>query len=448
MNRLIPPLFTRLYLGMILALIGSVFLTASYTDSWYEETEVKDFYADTHAMDTLLSKSWQMQGISPQAYIDAIDLSLSPWNAAWQDNLAAAPCEGCTLMTSFEGGRVYQLEEFRYLSAFTHLEEGGRLLLYDKEFDEFDEDLMTVLEEDPDVASTLMLFALMLSAFGAVLYLPARQLQRQIRQLAHTQERFGRGALGARALVPRSEPVRQLSKGFNRMADAISRSVEESRVLAQAVPHELRTPLSRIQLANGLLRKQCDKPEQVELLDDIDNYIEDMDQLTQQVLTLFRLNSPDRRPCSEQPDQPLSQVLEQRLQWFQQTGTLPVRASIPPLPPIEVNPTCFRLLLDNLMSNAQRYGHSQVRLSAEPCGAGVRVHVDEDGQGIPNADRRRIFIPFSRLDSSRTQATGGLGLGLAIAQAAAHRLGATLSVGDSDLGGARFTIEIPEPGGD
>ncbi|WP_051215791.1 ATP-binding protein [Ferrimonas futtsuensis] len=475
MSKLIPPLFTRIYVGMVLALVGSVFLTSSFSDSWYEETEVKDFYADTFAMVTFFRKSWQMQSISAEEYIGAIDLSMSPWDTRWIDGVNTPPCDDCKLMASFDDSEVYQLEEFRYLATFPIPEQGGVLVMYDKdfavfekdlrgileqdpeaagsqllydsEFRDLDEGLLTIVEEDPDVASTLLLFGLMLSAFGAVIYLPARQLQRQIRRLSHTQAKFGQGQLNARADVPRSEPVRQLSSGFNKMADAISRSVEESRVLAQAVPHELRTPLSRIQLANGLLRKQCDKPEQVALLDDIDNYIEDMDQLTHQVLTLFRLNSPDKGSCSQQPDVELAEILDQRLKWFQQTGSLPVRAYIPNLPALGVNPTCFRLLLDNLMSNAQRYGHSQVRLSAETTAQGTQVHVEEDGEGIPETDRELIFIPFSRLDSSRTQATGGLGLGLAIAQAAAHRMGAQLSVSDSELGGARFTIVFKEQTG-
>ena len=97
----------------------------------------------------------------------------------------------------------------------------------------------------------------------------------------------------------------------------------------------------------------------------------------------------------------------------------------------------------NLLSNALRYTKSRVVVSCEPKGDFVLIHVDDDGPGVPEKDRIRIFEPFKRLEESRGKASGGLGLGLAIVRRIAQVHGATIEIADSPLGGARFSISWP-----
>jgi two-component system OmpR family sensor kinase len=99
------------------------------------------------------------------------------------------------------------------------------------------------------------------------------------------------------------------------------------------------------------------------------------------------------------------------------------------------------------MRNAQKYAHGRVELGARRTGDGsVEIVIDDDGPGIPDAERTKIFEPFYRLDRSRDRATGGFGLGLSIAQKAVGLHGGSIAVGDSPLGGARFTIMLPGGG--
>ncbi|USD37543.1 ATP-binding protein [Ferrimonas sp. SCSIO 43195] len=442
MTKLIPPLFTRLYLSMILALVGSIVLTLNFASLVLDDSDTKDFYADTHAAYSFLYNSWRLQPLPPAEFFDALDLWNFPFEVRWQV-VPTPPCTECDLVAKFDLADVYRFRDNDDLLASFSMEGSeGRLLLIDHlGASGMPADLEAAWEDDPEEFFPYLLFLMAILAMGAALYVPARQLQTQIQALTDTQQRFGQGQLDARAEVPDAEPVRQLANSFNTMASAISTSVHESRVFAQAVPHELRTPLSRIQLANGLLRKQCSNADQIALLDNIDAYVEDMDQLTNQVLTLVRLHSLDRQP--EQQLQDLSQLLEQRLAWFKKLDALPLRCFVKPLPQYAVDGSCFRLLFDNLVSNAQRYGHSQVQVTAEAMPDGIQIAVEEDGQGISAEDHELIFLPFSRLDASRNQATGGLGLGLAIAQAAANRMGAKIQVSDSPLGGAKFTVFVP-----
>jgi two-component system OmpR family sensor kinase len=97
----------------------------------------------------------------------------------------------------------------------------------------------------------------------------------------------------------------------------------------------------------------------------------------------------------------------------------------------------------NLLRNAQKYASSRVVLSAERGPTGIEIAVDDDGPGIPDAERVKVFEPFYRLDRSRDRATGGFGLGLSIARKAVLLHGGTLDVATSGLGGARFVMRLP-----
>ena len=97
----------------------------------------------------------------------------------------------------------------------------------------------------------------------------------------------------------------------------------------------------------------------------------------------------------------------------------------------------------NLLRNALKYTTSQIVVSAEVVDDYIRIHVDDDGIGIPPEERQRVFFAFTRLDRSRDRATGGYGLGLAIVRLVLEQHGGTASAEESPLGGARFTISWP-----
>ncbi|MGB9108409.1 MAG: ATP-binding protein, partial [Telluria sp.] len=98
----------------------------------------------------------------------------------------------------------------------------------------------------------------------------------------------------------------------------------------------------------------------------------------------------------------------------------------------------------NLLRNAQKYAAHTVALHASRDGGWLEITVDDDGPGIPEEERGRIFEPFYRLDRSRDRATGGFGLGLSIARKAVALHGGMLRVERSPLNGARFVITLPD----
>ncbi|HEY2193090.1 MAG TPA: HAMP domain-containing sensor histidine kinase [Actinomycetospora sp.] len=102
------------------------------------------------------------------------------------------------------------------------------------------------------------------------------------------------------------------------------------------------------------------------------------------------------------------------------------------------------LVLDNLLANARRHARSVVHVSAVPAGRWVRLVVDDDGPGIPPADRERIFDRFTRLDA--TGGTAGAGLGLALVARLVEGRGGSVRAGDSPDGGARLAVRWPAAG--
>jgi signal transduction histidine kinase len=102
--------------------------------------------------------------------------------------------------------------------------------------------------------------------------------------------------------------------------------------------------------------------------------------------------------------------------------------------------------VQNLVRNALRFAKSRVEVHVDSRNNRYFIHVDDDGPGIPEGDHARLFVPFARLDESRTRhaSGGGTGLGLAIVQRIAEWHGGRAVISTSALGGARITIEWPQ----
>jgi signal transduction histidine kinase len=102
-------------------------------------------------------------------------------------------------------------------------------------------------------------------------------------------------------------------------------------------------------------------------------------------------------------------------------------------------------LVRNLADNAARHARSQVAVSVNADASEAVLQVDDDGPGVPVADRERVFERFTRLDEGRARGAGGAGLGLALVRAVAIAHGGTVRVLDGPLGGARFEVRLPTP---
>ncbi|NVD96594.1 ATP-binding protein [Massilia sp. BJB1822] len=262
---------------------------------------------------------------------------------------------------------------------------------------------------------------------------------RSLQKLAQMADDFGQGQLAARVHLPASEAIHPLAERFNHMAERIERLLDAQSSLLHSVSHEIRTPIARLEFALELLRDAAQSPALEERIAAMEGDLQELNQLVSELLGMIRMG-----------DQPLKR------ERFDLAETLrSVADSLPPAAPaldvlVADNVDSYRgdrrLLLRavcNLMRNAQKYAATRVALSAARRLDGVRIVVEDDGPGIPEAEREKIFDPFYRLDRSRDRSTGGFGLGLSIARKAIELHGGDIAVDSSPMGGARFTIRLP-----
>lgn len=279
----------------------------------------------------------------------------------------------------------------------------------------------------------------------------ARYLTRPLQQLADTARRFGRGELGARTRLQRSDEIGEVGRAFDEMADRITQLMASQQELLANVSHELQTPIARIHVAlEHIAVKGLDKAKQ--LLPEIEIDLADLQRLFDDVMMVARLDlsrSQDkaaRTPLRVEP-MSLASLLERTATRFRiehRTHTLHLELG-PALPTIQGDSVLLRRALENLIENARKYSDpgSVIHLRAASSGRGVVIEVCDQGIGIDSSDLKQLFTPFFRSDRSRSRQTGGVGLGLTLARRVIEAHGGAIEI-KSALGlGTTVKVELP-----
>ncbi|MBL7227042.1 ATP-binding protein [Pseudomonas shahriarae] len=268
---------------------------------------------------------------------------------------------------------------------------------------------------------------------------------RDLERLKVTAAQLGRGRLEERTHIPPSSNIGSLAAVFDTMANDIEHLLNQQRDLLNAVSHELRTPLTRLDFGLALALSEDQPVASRERLQGLVAHIRELDELVLELLSYSRLQNPAHLPERvevvldefidsilgsiddelENPEIVIDVVLECAVERFTLDPRLTARA------------------LQNLLRNAMRYCERRIQIGVKVCAKGCEIWVDDDGIGIPEEQRARIFEPFYRLDRSRDRATGGFGLGLAISRRAVEAQGGTLTAQASPLGGARLRLWLP-----
>ncbi|MCE0463927.1 ATP-binding protein [Pseudomonas uvaldensis] len=281
----------------------------------------------------------------------------------------------------------------------------------------------------------------------ACLLLWLRPHWRDLERLKRTAERFGKGYLSERTHIASSSNIGSLAHVFDTMAGDIEKLLNQQRDLLNAVSHELRTPLTRLDFGLALALSDDLPPASRERLQGLVAHIRELDELVLELLSYSRLQNPARLP--ERVEVPLDEFIDSIL------GSVDEDLAAPDVViDVLLHGTLERFVLDprltaralqNLLRNAMRYCEKRIQVGVLVSDQGCEIWVDDDGIGIPDDERERVFEPFYRLDRSRDRATGGFGLGLAISRRALEAQGGTLTVEASPLGGARFRLWLPAP---
>ncbi len=276
---------------------------------------------------------------------------------------------------------------------------------------------------------------LLMSGAAAILTLWAvRRLTGPVETLAAAAEALGRD-VNAKPL-PEGGPseVATAAAAFNTMAARIRRFVEDRTFMLTAIGHDLRTPITRLKLRAEFVD---DDELRTKMLGDLDQ-LEAMvgatlafgrDVALQEQATRVDLVALIRTVLDETAD---AQAEELAL-GYEGVDSLAVLA----------RPMALKRALTNLVINAVNYGGgARVHLHA-PADGVVRLDVEDDGPGIPDDELQRVFLPFHRVDASRNNDRGGMGLGLPIARNILRAHGGDVAVANRAEGGLRVTVTLP-----
>jgi signal transduction histidine kinase len=229
--------------------------------------------------------------------------------------------------------------------------------------------------------------------------------------------------------------LRELAGSFDEMSSRIRNLIQGQKELTDALSHEMRTPLARIKFAMAVVDDKVDVSGELE---SISQDVKEIEELIRSMLDYARLDHPESEINLQltQMDAWLAQVVSNsRLQ--DQGLRIKQMASAGE---VQIDPNLMKLALSNLLVNACRYANKLVLVQFSSQANRCLLSVEDDGQGIPEAQRKTVFKAFTRLDSSRNRETGGHGLGLAIVARIASLHGGSAWAEQSDLGGARFVI--------
>lgn len=288
------------------------------------------------------------------------------------------------------------------------------------------------------IASVL---ALLLITLGA--YLVVHIFEIKITIIEDTVKRLREGDLSARAQLTGRDELARLADTLNQMANHTQRLLNAQSELTQAVSHELRTPLARLRFGVEMLADTEDFDSRQEQLERLDEDVSQLNQLIDEILTYANLEKTAPGLDFERVD---VHELMRRIERETQALRLPIDLVIQVEPGLVVDaiPRYLHRIIQNLVGNGMRYAKTQVRVTLRSEHGVAELLVEDDGPGIPESERARVFEPFTRLDDSRTRSTGGYGLGLSIVRRIVLQFAGTIRVDASaDLKGACFVMSWP-----
>ncbi|MFT4809629.1 MAG: signal transduction histidine kinase [Paraglaciecola sp.] len=266
-------------------------------------------------------------------------------------------------------------------------------------------------------------------------------LIKRLRRLRIAAKTFGEGDFSKRIHISSTSYIVDIENEFNRMAEKIETLVEDNKLLSNAVSHDLRTPLARLRFGIEAL-SETNKPETKEkYIRHLSQDIKEMENLVSVLLDYARLDQKminvERLPLN------LNTLIEGCARNLTSSDSSAVSIDVSGLSKIQIiidgNENYLSMLINNLLSNAQRYAVKQVQITTQQTAKNVFICVSDDGPGIAKEKRENIFKPFTRGENHSEQV--GYGMGLAIVARVAAWHGAQVAISQSnELGGAQFTV--------
>jgi signal transduction histidine kinase len=302
--------------------------------------------------------------------------------------------------------------------------------------------LITIAEPPFALGSLIPYYLLILGTVALVCWALAFSIASPLHELARGVERFGRGELSLRLNSPRRDEIGELARSFDRMAERISTLLTSERRLLQDVSHELRSPLARMSFAAELARKSDNRDSA------IDRIKSDINRLTELISSLVDVTRSEGDPLTSKYDAFCLATLlrEVAADSFIEADAQGCRIDVTAAnePEVEGDRELLRRAFENIARNAIRYAPrgSVVEINVGMVKNTALTTIRDYGDGVPDGVLEKLIEPFYRVDDSRTSSTGGMGLGLSIAERAVRLHHGRLRVANVHPG-LLVSIELP-----
>ena len=285
----------------------------------------------------------------------------------------------------------------------------------------------------------------------AISLILSRMLTRSIANLLTAIRKVREGAYTARAEVHGSDEFAQIAAEFNSLTDRLATTEEARRRFVSDASHEMKTPLAGIQLmSDSILQTEDMNPAMVrEFVSDIGQEAQRLNRITEHLLALTRLDSGSVEAVTDATATAVEQVCQRVVRMLgvvaREKGVT-ITCECPENAVVRATEDDLHQILYNLMENGIKYsgaaGFVHTRAAVE--GDFVIITVEDNGIGIPEADRPHIFDRFYRVDKMRSRAVGGTGLGLSIVKDTVEYRGGSITVdGRGENRGTVFTVRLP-----
>jgi signal transduction histidine kinase len=297
-------------------------------------------------------------------------------------------------------------------------------------------------------------FTVLVAAYAAMLagwamWRLGRRALRDLDDIRATLAQVAEGRRDVRTGVEGRDELARLAAHVDEMIARLDREERARKALFAAVSHDLRTPITSLQLLAGAIDDEVvDADTRREYAARMTTHVRALGALIDDLFELTRLEAGELRWTLEQVS--LDALLQETVDAMRPTAeanAVAMRARFGPAPTAaRANPEQLQRVLFNLIQNAIRHTppDGAVTVSAEPVDGGVEVEVADTGHGIPAAERDRVFDPFFRGDPSRSDT--GAGLGLAISRAIVEAHGGRIWLEDAPVGTrVRFRLPLARP---
>lgn len=277
---------------------------------------------------------------------------------------------------------------------------------------------------------------------AVAIWLTVGRTLRPVRDISLQVAAISGSTLNERVPEPDSEDeIAELAALMNEMLDRLEDSADRQRAFVADASHELRSPLSTIVASAEIAQISADPKKLQKLAAGVGSEAQRMQALIADLLNLARLDE-DRHHLATAPVE-LAAMCRETIERIDFSN---IDIEFNATSPITVDGvgSLLERAVFNLIDNATTHAERRVRIHVRETATAVEIVVEDDGPGIPEVDRVRVFERFTRLDESRQRNTGGSGLGLALVRAIMELHNGKITISESlDLGGAQFKIELP-----